>query len=365
MQTLCGRTTAGRPRLTARNCALIGLVAVTLGGCSAGRAPHAAAPETRPAAATKPVAAVPATPSLAPALALQNQFVQVVRKIGPSVVLVETPAGLGSGIIYDNRGDIVTNAHVVGSYRTFRVTLADGKQYSGSLVGTFPLDDVGVLHIDATGLHPAQFANSGGLRVGDIVIAVGNPLGLQSSVTQGIVSALGRTVSEPGGVALPDVIQTSAPINPGNSGGALVDLAGDVVGIPTLAAIDPELGGSAPGIGFAIPSNVVRDIAGQLIRYGHVVNSHRAYLGIEAANVTVAGRPAVLIYAVSPGGPAARGGLRPDEIITAIQGKPTATADALAEVLAGLRPGQRVKVGLLRPDGVQASAEVTLGQYPG
>ena len=127
-------------------------------------------------------------------------------------------------------------------------------------------------------------------------MAVGNPLGLQSSVTQGIVSALGRDVAEPGGVTLPGTIQTSAAINPGNSGGALVDINGDVVGIPTLAAVDQELGGSAPGIGFAIPSNDAKDFAGQLIKNGKVTASHRAYLGIQAANVTgepgrAAGRP--------------------------------------------------------------------------
>ena len=112
-------------------------------------------------------------------------------------------------------------------------------------------------------------------------MAIGNPLGLSSSVTQGIVSALGRSSSEGGGVTLPNTIQTSAPINPGNSGGALVDIQGRVIGVPTLAASDPQLGGAAAGIGFAIPSNTVRDIAGQIVKNGKVVNSHRAYLGIS------------------------------------------------------------------------------------
>jgi S1-C subfamily serine protease len=125
-------------------------------------------------------------------------------------------------------------------------------------VGSFAADDVAVLHITATGLTPASFA-----------LAIGNPLGLQSSVTEGIVSALGRTVNEDNGVALPNVVQTSAAINPGNSGGALVNLQGQIIGIPTLAATDPQLGGgAAPGIGFAIPSNIVRNIATQLITRG-------------------------------------------------------------------------------------------------
>jgi putative serine protease PepD len=134
---------------------------------------------------------------------------------------------------------------VVDNADAFQVTLANGRQYRARLVGSFPADDLAVLHIDAGGLQPAAFADSSRLQVGDVALAIGNPLGLQSSVTEGIVSALGRTVNEDNGVALPNVIQTSAAINPGNSGGALVDLQGQVIGIPTLAATDPQLGGSA------------------------------------------------------------------------------------------------------------------------
>ena len=134
-------------------------------------------------------------------------------------------------------------------------------------------------------LVPAQFADSSKLQVGQIVLAMGNPLGLASSATDGIISAVGRTVSEPAGsgspgATLPDAIQTSAAINPGNSGGALVDLTGDVVGIPTLTAADPQLGGAAAGIGFAIPANIVTDVTRQIVKNGHVSNSHRAALGV-------------------------------------------------------------------------------------
>src|SRR4029453_10079763 len=236
----------------------------------------------------------PPPPRAAPApsaLALQGQFVQVVKQVGPSVVLIQTSQGLGSGIVFDAKGDVVTNDHVVEGAGRFQVTLADGKQYPARLVGSFAADDVAVLHIDAGGLHPASFADSSRLQVGDVTLAIGNPLGLQSSVTEGIVSALGRTVNEDNGVALPNVIQTSAPINPGNSGGALVDLEGQGVGIPPLAATDPEMGGAAAGIGFAIPSSTVRDIAGQLIGRGKVTNSHRAWLGVEGA-ATPSDRPA-------------------------------------------------------------------------
>ena len=296
------------------------------------------------------------------AIALQQQFVEVVKQVGPSVVLIQTSQGLGSGIVFDARGDVVTNNHVVGNASSFQVTLANGKQYQARPVGSFPADDLAVLHIDAGGLHPATFADSSHLQVGDVALAIGNPLGLQSSVTEGIVSALGRTVNEDNGVTLPSVIQTSAAINPGNSGGALVDLQGQVIGIPTLAATDPELGGSAaPGIGFAIPSNTVRDIATQLISQGKVTNSHRAWLGVKVAATTSGD---LLISQVAAGGPAAKAGIRVGELITAVNGIATPDPASLADVLAGLRAGQPIAVSIVRPDGAKQTVRVTLGQYP-
>ena len=278
-------------------------------------------------------------------------------------MVIQTQAGLGSGIVLDAKGDIVTNAHVVDGSSTFDVTLADGRQFKGTLVGTFAANDIAVLSIHATGLQPATFADSSTLQVGEIVMAVGNPLGLQTSVTQGIISALGRTVTEPGGVTLPGTIQTSAAINPGNSGGALVDIKGDVVGIPTLAAVDQQLGGSAPGIGFAIPSNDAKDFAGQLIASGKVTNSHRAYLGIRAANIT--GTQGVLVYGIDPGGPAAKAGIQRGELITSIDGKATPDSNALSVVLASLEPGKTVPVVVVTSNGSQTTVQVTLGQIPG
>ncbi len=185
--------------------------------------------------------------------------------------------------------------------------MADGHRYPATLVGSYVPDDLAVITIGAGhALKPAIFADSSKVEVGDIVLAAGNPLGLQSSITDGIVSALGRNVSEGRGIVLPNVIQTSAPINPGNSGGALVDLAGRVIGIPTLAAADPQLGGAAAGIGFAIPSNTARDIASQIIVHGRVVDSHRAALGISLADSLE--RPGALAAAVQPGGPAEKAG---------------------------------------------------------
>jgi len=294
---------------------------------------------------------------------LQQQFVSVVQTVSPAVVVIQTSSGLGSGVVFDNQGDIVTNAHVVGTATRFDVTTSDGKSFDGRLVGTFPADDIAVVKVSGQNVQPATFGDSSKLVVGDIVMAIGNPLGLQSSVTEGIVSAVGRTVTEPGGASLPNVIQTSAPINPGNSGGALVDLEGQVVGIPTLAAVDPELGGTAPGIGFAIPSNLAKDIATQLIEHGKVVSSHRAYLGIRAANVTSGG--GVLVYAVTAGGPAAKAGIKPGELITSVAGQPISDFGVLSAVLAGLAPGQTVPVEIVRADRTKATVQVTLGELPG
>jgi putative serine protease PepD len=227
-------------------------------------------------ASETPGASAPASPSGSslPAIAgaLQNDFITVVGRVMPSVVVIETASGLGSGVVFDTKGDIVTNNHVVDGSTKFTVTLSDGQKLPGTLVGNYPAGDLAVIHVTSTNLPPAAFGDSSKLVVGDIVLALGNPLGLQGSVTQGIVSALGRNVPESRTVTLPNVIQTSAEINPGNSGGALINLAGEVVGIPTLAALDPQLGGgAAAGIGFAIPSNDVVDVAGQIVANGRVV----------------------------------------------------------------------------------------------
>ena len=181
-------------------------------------------------------------------------------------------------------------------------------------------------------------------------------------MTEGIVSSLGRTVSEgPGGPVLASAIQTSAPINPGNSGGALADIDGEVIGIPTLAALDPKLGGTqAPGIGFAIPSNTVNRIADQLIANGRVTDSGRAFLGVRVA--TSVGGEGAVVAGLQPGSPAEKAGLRPGELIVAVDHRPTSSAEELATVLAELRPGQRVPVELVDPGGDKRTVTVTLGE---
>ena len=319
-------------------------------------------PAGLPSATSTPAPATsPDGEAAADAQALQSQMVSVIKQLTPAVVVIETDQGLGSGVIYDTAGHIVTNAHVVGTSKTFKVTLSSGKVYTGTLVGSFTPDDIAVIKISAPGLTPAVFGDSSQLAVGDFVLAMGDPLGLQSSVTEGIVSALGRSVAEPGGNALPDVIQTSAAINPGNSGGALVDLAGQVVGIPTLAASDPQIGGSAPGIGFAISSNRARTIADQLIASGHVTSSGRAYLGVQLGDTN----QGVGVFSVVAGGPSDKAGMQAGDVILSINGQDTPDSGTLAEIVAKLHPGDVAKVAVRHQNGTNATLSVTLGEMPG
>ena len=317
-------------------------------------------PTTSSPTASSPTASSPANDA-GDAFTVQAQMVDVIKKVNPAVVLIETNAGLGSGVIYDNKGDIVTNAHVVGTSTTFKVTLSNGKSYTGALVGSYTPDDIAVVKISATGITPAVFGDSSKLQVGDVVLAMGNPLGLQSSVTEGIVSALSRQVSEPSGNTLPDVIQTSAAINPGNSGGALVDLQGEVVGIPTLAATDPQLGGSAPGIGFAISSNRARVIADQLIATGHVTNSGRAYLGVSITDSA----QGVLVAQITAGGPAAKAGIVAGDLILSVGGQATPDTSTLLQIVSTLHPGDTTQVQVQTSSGTKSTLALTLGQLPG
>ena len=293
----------------------------------------------------------------------QSDFVDVVGRVRPSVVEISTGSGLGSGVAYDDKGNIVTNAHVVGNATDVQVTTVDGRTLRGTVVGAFPPDDLAVVRVSGSGAPPAgKFGDSSKVKVGQIVLAIGNPLGLESSVTEGIVSSTGRTVPAGDGVVLPSTIQTSAPINPGNSGGALVDLDSQVIGIPTLAAVNPELG-AAPGIGFAVPSNTVKRIADQIIANGTVTDSGRAALGVTGTNVmTPVGDPiGVLVRGVQGQRAADQAGIRPGDIITAVDGKPTRTMEALQAVLADLAVGQRVNVDVIRSDGRKEAVQVTLG----
>jgi S1-C subfamily serine protease len=296
---------------------------------------------------------------VAGAESLQARYERVVRTVSPQVVQISQPAGLGSGIVFDGKGDIVTNAHVVGSAAKVTVSVSTGKVYSAKVVGKFVPDDLALVRVTSGTLPPAAtFADSSKLAVGQIVLAIGNPLGLTSSVTEGIISALGRTQTEETGATLENTIQTSAAINPGNSGGALVGLNGQVVGMNTLAAGSPN-GGLAPGIGFAIPSNTIKDIAGQLALNGKVINSHRPFIGIGAATLTTGG---ILVTRVYAGSGAAKAGLKTGDVIGAVDGTPTPTLDALAQVLAKHKPGDQVKIEVSGKR--KTTVRLTLGELP-
>jgi putative serine protease PepD len=323
------------------------------------------------AAAQTPGAAQALDQSTSGADDLQTAYMNAVKKVLPSVVSITTGQGLGSGVVYDDKGDIVTNAHVVGNSKTFEVSLATGGQLLGAdLVATYPPSDLAVIRLSSVpdGLKPATFGDSGQVTVGQIVLAMGNPLGLSSSVTQGIVSATGRTVTEGEsgggtGATISDMVQTSAAINPGNSGGALVNLDDQVIGIPTLAATDPQLGsGAAPGIGFAIPASTVRRIAGQIIKDGKVTNSGRAGLGVTVRGVVGEDfQPAgVAIVSVTKGDAAANAGLQAGDVITKIGSTQITTVQSLTEALASYKPGQQVPVTYER-GGQQKTVQVTLG----
>jgi len=304
--------------------------------------------------------------------AARSSYADVVGRVLPSVVLIRTTEGLGSGVVLDGAGNIVTNAHVAGNATSFQVQLADDPQpRQARLAGSYPAGDLAVIQVeDRSGLKPASFGDSDKVRAGDVVLAVGNPLGLSSSVTEGIVSATDRAVTEPAsasspGTTLPNAIQTSAPINPGNSGGALVNTSGQVIGIPTLAAASAQ-GSQAQGIGFALPSNLARDIAAQLIKSGPVTSTGRAAIGAQVATVTSPGGTlaGVGIVAVTKGGPADRAGLRIGDVIQAIGQTPTPDTTALAEALARARPGQAAAVTVDR-DGQALTVRVTLGELSG
>jgi S1-C subfamily serine protease len=340
-------------------------MAVATGGTVAACSASAMQPAVS-AKPASPVTGAAAPPASGNAVA---SYAAAVRAVLPSVVLVRTADGLGSGVVLDRAGNIVTNAHVAGQATSLQIQLAgDPAPRPAHLVGTHPQGDLAVIRAEnPAGLTPATFGDSSKAEAGDVVLAVGNPLGLAGSVTEGIISATGRAVLEPTtasttAAALPDAIQTSAPINPGNSGGALVTATGHVIGIPTLAAASPQGGGQAQGIGFAIPSNLARDIAGQIIKSGHVTNSHRAALGARVTSVDGTA-PGAAIVTVTPGGAAERAGLRAGDVIRKLGPAPTPGAGALMSALAAADPGQRAELTITR-SGQTHTVAVTLGTLP-
>ena len=328
----------------------------------------------------QPAATIPVAPA---AKDLQQQVINVVRAVQPSVVQVQSQGtqgqAIGSGEIVSSDGYIVTNDHVVAGFSQYSVLLSNGKTYPATLKGEAPQDDLAVLKISTdTSLQPIAFGDSNNAEVGQFVVALGSPLGLQQSATFGIVSALNRTASEgSNGPAqeLTGLIQTSAPINPGNSGGALVNLSGQLIGLPTLGAVDPNSGSAASGIGFAIPSDRVKFVMDQLIKNGRLVNSGQGFLGIEGVDVdpqvassnNLSVQSGVMIYgfanAASGSSPAQSAGLKKQDVITAVDGQTVNDNNDLASILLSKQPGAQVKITYVRGTST-SSVTVTLGERP-
>ncbi|TMR95160.1 S1C family serine protease [Nonomuraea basaltis] len=296
-------------------------------------------------------APAPSATAPRPALSLAD----IADAVRPSVVSVTTTGGAGSGVVYDAEGTVLTNAHVVEDALggDVRLRLADGTTAEARVLGVDTFSDIAVLKAgEAAGLRPAKLGDSDKIRAGDEVLAIGSPFGFDGSVTAGIVSALHRTLSGEGGRAvLADAIQTDAAINPGKSGGALVDAAGQVIGINTAIA---STGTGNVGVGFAIPVNEARRVADQLIAEGSVV---RAHLGVSVTDAS--GRPGALIDDVERSGAAGSAGLRPGDLITGLGGTAVrAEADLIAAVRARV-PGERVTITYER-QGVAHTVEVML-----
>lgn len=298
-------------------------------------------------------------------------------------------AGVGSGIIYDKAGYILTNDHVVTGADALLVTLPDGRAYPATLVGADQMTDLAVIKIDPKNdtIPVAELGDSSQLHVGDGLVAIGNALALPGgpTVTSGVVSALDRSVAEPGstgsnvqvtstGPTLYGLIQTDAAINPGNSGGPLVNLQGQVVGINTLGAGEAEPGVQAQGIGFAISINQAKDIAQQLVANGKV--SH-AYMGIAyvpltpaiASQLGVSLKDGAVLTTVQGGTPAAAAGLKQGDIIISADGKQLTGESALGEILNGHKPGDKITLQVVTPqsqggDGQPHNVDITLGERP-
>ena len=269
-----------------------------------------------------------------------------------------TAQAQGSGFVYDSSGHVITNAHVVDGAESAKVRFADGKTYDATVVGVDASTDLAVLKVEApsSALHPLELADSSQAAVGDVVVAIGSPFGLENSVTTGIVSALGRSMKAPNGYTITGSIQTDAAINHGNSGGPLLDLDGKVVGVN--AQIESESGGN-DGVGFAIPSSTVKSIVAQILEDGSV---QHAYLGVS---VTAAadGTAGAQLAEVRSGTPAAEAGLQAGDVLTAVDGDAVSSAAALQSAIDAKKPGDRVILDYLR-DGAHRTVTVTLGTRP-
>src|SRR5438552_2583402 len=287
--------------------------------------------------------------------AYSRAVIDVVERVGPAVVRLDVASerrsdGTGSGVVVAPDGLVLTNSHVVGNANRVSATTVDGRSLTARVVGDDPDTDLALVRVDAPLTLPAApLGNSKLLKRGQMVIAIGNPLGFESTVTTGVVSALGRSLRSRSGCLIDDVIQTDAALNPGNSGGPLVSSRGEVVGINTAVIM------GAQGICFAVASNTATFVLGELVRHGRV---RRAYIGIAAQQFTLSRRrrhaaglaqeSAVMIASVEAASPADRAGLAAGDIVLALDGATVTGADDLIRLLAGDKIGRTVEVETLR-----------------
>jgi putative serine protease PepD len=318
-----------------------------------------------------------ASRTASPATASTCDVASIADQELPSVVTIFAGSGAGSGVgsgdVIRSDGYILTNNHVIlpaVAGGGLQVVFSDGSTATATITGRDPLTDLAVIRVsDKSNLRTISVGNSSNLRIGQGVVALGAPLGLSSTVTSGIVSALGRTVHVPGEASqtalLIDAVQTDAAINPGNSGGALVDCSGDLIGVPTAGATVPSPSGQASGgsigLGFAIPVNLATKVADEIIATGTVTH---AFIGIQAEPLTATatgqgGTQGLRVAAVVPGGPAAAAGLRVGDIITSIDGQVAESTDQLMAVTLTKRAGNQVVIGYER-DGSSGKATITL-----
>jgi S1-C subfamily serine protease len=329
--------------------------------------PAAQQPATPPSRAVPP----PATAANAAGTALSISFRSAVERAAPSVFTVHSARtvsrgplglggtallseGLGSGVLIDGDGDVVTNNHVVEGANELEVALPDGSVRKTKLVGVDPYSDLALLKIDAKGLRPIEMGDLSQVAVGDVVLAIGNPLAVGQTVTQGIISALGRKGLDINPIE--NFIQTDAAINPGNSGGALVDTSGRLLGINSAIL---SRGGGSEGIGFAIPVDLMQKVVASLKKNGRVA---RGYLGVSTMEPPN-GRAGALVAAVEPRGPAARAGVKAGDVIVGFAGNKIDNPEDVAAATLELEPGTKVSLDVLR-NGSHHDIEVALGTRP-
>jgi putative serine protease PepD len=323
-------------------------------GAVATTALHDDTPSVQTVTQTRTVASSPSSTSTA--LSPHDVY----QSAKDSVAYITTGSGTGSGFVVSADGYIVTNAHVVdGANGQIKAKVGDGKTLDAKLVGEDASTDLALLKVDATNLKALELADSSGVQVGDPAYAIGNPFGLDRTLTVGVVSALQREISSPNGFSIDDVIQTDAAINPGNSGGPLFNNAGQVIGVNSQIESTGSSSGQAGnvGIGFAIPSNTVKSVVDQLRATGTV--SH-AYLGVQTGD---AGGAGAQVGAVTAGGPAAEAGVRQGDVITELAGKSVDDASALTSLVDEHKPGDSVELKVTR-GGQEQTLTVKLGERP-